>query len=130
MWTGTEKLQAVVQEGYRAITSPQDVWYLDHADNTWEIMYHYDPSVGLSVEEAGRVVGGEVAMWGEKVDESNIEGIVYPRACAVGERLWSEESVNDVDEAEGRLEQHRCRMRDRSFRPGAMSPGYCSVTYV
>ena len=38
-------------------------WYLDHAENTWSVMYNYDPVAGLSSSEAELVVGGEVAMW-------------------------------------------------------------------
>ena len=33
-----------------------------------------------------------------------------PRASAVAERLWSAQSVRDVDSAQFRLDQQRCRM--------------------
>lgn len=56
-------------------------------------MYAYDPTTGLSTAEAERIIGGEVCMWGEHVDDMNWESIVYPRASAVGERLWSTAST-------------------------------------
>mmetsp|Transcript_17055 Transcript_17055/g.32111 ORF Transcript_17055/g.32111 Transcript_17055/m.32111 type:complete len:523 (+) Transcript_17055:42-1610(+) len=130
VWTNKEQIQSIVQASFRVIAAPSDVWYLDHADNTWSVMYGYDPVMGLTTDEAQFIIGGEVAMWGEHVDESNIEGIIYPRAAAVGERLWSPEDVTDQDEAQGRLEIHRCRMKQRGIRPGALDPGYCSITYV
>jgi hexosaminidase len=89
-------------------------------------MYAYDPTKGLSESEKGKILGGEVAMWGEHVDENNFMGIVYPRASSVGERLWSAVSVVDEDDALARLTVHRCRMIARGVHPGAIQPGYCS----
>lgn len=48
-------------------------------------MYMYDPTVGLSSSEKMLIVGGEVELWGEHIDETNVEAVLYPRACAVGE---------------------------------------------
>ena len=93
-------------------------------------MYQYDPTNGLSTSEAKLIVGGEVAMWGEHIDENNIESIVYPRAASVGERLWSEKSVTDVDDAKDRLNIHRCRLIERGVRSSAIEPGYCPTKYV
>ena len=130
VWTNKEQIQSIVQAGFPVIAAPSDVWYLDHADNTWSVMYNYDPVSGLSDSEASLIIGGEVAMWGEHVDQSNIESIIYPRAAAVGERLWSPSYVTDQDDAQARLEVHRCRIQQRGFRPSALDPGYCYTTYV
>lgn len=48
-------------------------------------MYTYDPTVGLAQSEKRLIVGGEVELWGEHIDETNVEAVLYPRACAVGE---------------------------------------------
>ena len=119
-----------MQADFRVIAAPSDVWYLDHAANTWSVMYRYDPATGLSSSEAELVVGGEVAMWGEHIDQSNLQSVVYPRAAAVGERLWSPAEVQDEEEAHPRLEAQRCRMQQRGFRPSALDPGFCATTFV
>lgn len=130
VWTEQTKVQAIVQANYSVIVSPSDVWYLNIASNDWMTMYTYEPTVNLTSAEAGYIVGGEVAMWGEHVDEVNIESIVYPRAAAVAERLWSPASVTDTEKAHDRLLVHRCRLTQRGVRASPVEPGYCGVTYV
>ena len=36
------------------------------------------------------ILGGEAAMWSEQVSGSAIEGKLWPRGAALGERLWSD----------------------------------------
>jgi hexosaminidase len=91
-------------------------------------MYSYDPITNLTISEAEYIVGGEVGMWGEHVDENNLQSIVYPRASSVSERLWSSSTVVDQEDALERLTIHRCRMISRGVKPGAVQPGYCSFT--
>ncbi len=49
-------------------------------------------------------------MWGEWVDETNIQQRIWPRACAAAEILWS---GKDSADGENRLEEHVCRLKKR-----------------
>lgn len=57
-----------------------------------------------------RLIGGEAALWAEFVDGTNSLSRLWPRASAVAERLWSSMDVNDPEDAQFRLDVHRCRM--------------------
>ena len=72
-------------------------------------LYAVDPLDGdaasLSDEEQARILGGEVAMWGEFVSPENVDSRIWPRAAAVAERLWSPQEVKDVPSMYRRLDQ-------------------------
>lgn len=110
--------------GYRIVSVPKDIWYLDHGFwgvtkySNWRKMYSH-----LLPNSPG-VLGGEVAMWSEYVDENALDTRVWPRLAAVAERLWSNPS-GGVYGAEGRLGRHRARLVARGLRPDAMAPQWC-----
>ena len=73
----------MVAAGLRCIVSNQDKWYLDHLDATWEGFYTNEPLKGIDdPEHQSLVIGGEVCMWGEQIDASDIEQTIWPRAAA------------------------------------------------
>lgn len=69
-------------------------------------------------------------MWGEQVDSVNYDSRVWPRACAVSERLWSPQSDINQSDATNRLIEHRCRLARRGIGAGPIAPDYCSVPYT
>ncbi len=131
VWTDSSKMSAVTAAKYQVIASPSNYWYLNIATNTWQNMYSYDPATGLSVDQASRVIGGEGALWGEYIDETNIEQNIYPRACSVAERLWSPSTTKDTTDALNRLVIQKCRLVNRGVRSSPVQPAdYCTEVYV
>lgn len=133
IWTDSTNVALVTDAGYRAIVASQDYWYLDHAKNTWDVMWSYEPTANLTSSQAKLIVGGEASMWGEHVDETNIQAKIWPTAAAVGEKLWSPMDATlpaNQDDAYLRLLAFRCRMNARGYASTPLRPGYCAVQYV
>ena len=144
IWTGTDYMEEAMQQGYDAILAygfyldrqnPVDglsSWYFS---DTWAQMYTVEPEPLLPTtynrrgkSDRGRALGGEVSMWTEMVDESNIESSIWPRAAAVAERLWSKRQVKDPALAAPRLSHWRCRLVQRyGIRAGPIWSDSCSA---
>lgn len=72
-----------VASGFRCIYSNQGYWYLDHLDVPWEEVYYAEPLEGIkSISEQKLILGGEVCMWGETADASDVQQTIWPRAAA------------------------------------------------
>lgn len=138
IWLDHATLGRVVAAGYRGILSNQDVWYLDHLDTTWEEFYLNEPYVNITdPKQQALVLGGEVCMWGETVDASDIFQTIWPRAAAAAERLWSSVDTNTPAEFLPRLEEFRCLLNRRGVaaapvnnpegRSAPPGPGSCYV---
>jgi len=130
-WRGQESLWQAAREGYRGILSAG--YYLNFM---YPASYHYevDPMkipprepihrdepvkpgaaasgtpANLTPEQAKLVLGGEAAMWEELATAGNLDAKLWPRLAAIAERLWSPESVTDVDSMYSRLEPTNRRL--------------------
>jgi hexosaminidase len=80
----------------------------------------------ITEEYLSRAWGGEVAIWGELVDDSNIISKSWPRAAAAGERLWSPATVTNPREALPRILKHRQRLILRGIRAEPLQPLWCN----
>ncbi|CAD6228819.1 unnamed protein product [Miscanthus lutarioriparius] len=84
----------VVAAGHRCIVSNQDKWYLDHLDASWEGFYMNEPLKGINdTKQQQLVIGGEVCMWGEEIDASDIQQTIWPRAAAAAEAEFTSNLV-------------------------------------
>ncbi|KAF2011633.1 glycoside hydrolase family 20 protein [Aaosphaeria arxii CBS 175.79] len=56
---------------------------------TWQRIYNYDFTKGLTKEEAALVQGAIAPLWSEQVDDVVISSKLWPRAAALAELVWS-----------------------------------------
>eukprot|EP01027_Heterolobosea_sp_BB2_P025498 GEZU01039131.1.p1 GENE.GEZU01039131.1~~GEZU01039131.1.p1 ORF type:complete len:588 (+),score=189.24 GEZU01039131.1:30-1766(+) len=142
-WSGTSALYEIASKGYHTLLAAG--FYLDQQrpgsqtwyewEDTWKNFYLNEPFTAPSPSQPWTpelqklVLGGEACMWSEQVDDSNFDSRVWPRACAVAERLWSEAQFNDYNEALPRLIAHRCSMVRRGVGAGPLAPDYCDAVY-
>ncbi|XP_015873599.2 beta-hexosaminidase 3 [Ziziphus jujuba] len=138
-WLGDGVAQKVTAAGLRCIVSNQDKWYLDHLDVTWQQFYLNEPLTNITDPTQQKlVIGGEVCMWGETVDASDIEQTIWPRAAAAAERLWTpyDRLAKDTSKVTGRLAHFRCLLNQRGVAAAPLAgrgrgapeePGSCYV---
>ncbi|XP_035422614.1 beta-hexosaminidase subunit alpha isoform X2 [Cygnus atratus] len=147
-----EEMANVTKAGYRALLSAP--WYLNRISygQDWMAAYQVEPldftvvppcgagrcSVTLqhpisgklcplagSPEQKDLVIGGEACMWGEYVDVTNLAPRLWPRAGAVAERLWSNATVRNLQDAYVRLASFRCELLRRGVQAQPLFVGYC-----
>jgi hexosaminidase len=107
-------------------------WYLNVIDYgaDWEQFYSAEPlSFNGSAAQKRLVIGGELSLWTEWIDSSNLLSRAWPRGSAVAERLWSPESVTDLADATERINDQRCRLIGRGLPAGPLDPGFCPVEF-
>ncbi|OVA10638.1 Glycoside hydrolase family 20 [Macleaya cordata] len=130
-WLGGDVAPKVVASGLRCIVSNQDNWYLDHLDTTWQKFYMNEPLANITNPEQQKlVIGGEVCMWGEHIDGSDIEQTIWPRAAAAAERMWTpfDKLAKDPRDVTRRLARFRCLLNQRGVAaapltgPGRVAP--------
>jgi hexosaminidase len=102
-WRGAKSLYDAAGRGYQGILSQP--YYLDGMKSAEE---HYlaDPlpaSSTLTPTQSELVLGGEVCMWGEHINQLSIDSRIWPRTAAVAERFWSPATVTDIDDMYRRL---------------------------
>ena len=144
-WLGSEAVKQAVTKGMYSVAVPADLLYLDVAQadrndgtktdlgyemiNSMERIYGYDPSVGLSEDEAGYVLGVQGNIWthiARDVKDVNVQ--LFPRLLAVAEVGWSQPEDKDFIGFEARVKANLPRLdslRVDYYRPG----GYIAGTW-
>jgi hexosaminidase len=103
-WRGRQSLASCAKDGYQGILS-----YGYYLDQLLPAAYHYaidplgDEAATLPHEAQQRILGGEACLWGELVSPENVDSRIWPRGCAVAERLWSPATVTDISDMYRRM---------------------------
>ncbi|XP_041074974.1 beta-hexosaminidase subunit alpha-like [Polyodon spathula] len=136
VWKGnkeqySQEMSSVTAGGFKVLLSAP--WYLNTITygQDWMETYKVEPlGFNGTAEQKKLVMGGEACMWGEYVDATNLTPRLWPRAGAVGERLWSNEAqTSNLDTAYDRLTEFRCRLLRRGIQAQPLFVGYCDHEY-
>eukprot|EP00823_Brevimastigomonas_motovehiculus_P005523 TRINITY_DN4090_c0_g1_i1.p1 TRINITY_DN4090_c0_g1~~TRINITY_DN4090_c0_g1_i1.p1 ORF type:complete len:581 (+),score=107.60 TRINITY_DN4090_c0_g1_i1:33-1775(+) len=151
VWNNPCTLAEAIKAGYKTLYSWG--WYLDRQVPTclsgkftclnatcpsnymwmwtWHTFYENDLGKFLAKpSDESQVLGGEASSWGESTDSLTFDDRVFSRLPAIGERLWSASSVNDVWEAQPRLSFFRCHVARRGVRMSSSEPQWCQTSDV
>jgi hexosaminidase len=113
-WRSDDAVAQIVNRGHKVLVGNYKAWYLDcgkgdwlsppssdmardtwpYEDycapfHNWRAIYSVSPLTGAPPEHHHLVLGGEVHLWGEQTDAENLDAMVWPRAAAAAEVLWS-----------------------------------------
>ncbi|OAG43629.1 hypothetical protein AYO21_02215 [Fonsecaea monophora] len=103
--------------------------YLDYCNpyHNWRQMYTYNPLGNISTHLQEGIEGGEVLMWSEQTDSSDLDSKLWPRVAAAAEVLWAgvrEESM--LEDATKRLGEWRERgVIDLGLRMSPVTMTWC-----
>lgn len=94
------------------------------------MIYSYDPLQGIPEDKQDLVIGGECHLWMEQTDPVNLDDMLWPRAAAAGEVLWS--GAKDAQgnnrsqvEASPRLSEMRERLVARGIAAEPIQMPFC-----
>ncbi len=124
-WRGEEGGIKAANAGHDVVMAPESHVYFDrrHYDNdsergrlsvnTLENVYSYEPiPAELEAGKEGHVLGSQGTMWTEgTVEEDEVAYMVYPRACALAEVVWSAKAARDWNSFKQRLRVHGERLQ-------------------
>jgi hexosaminidase len=94
--------------------APTSHTYFDYPETTtpWEKVYDFEPIPrDLTPTQAAHILGAQAQMWTDNhPTEQEIERLVYPRACALSEVVWSPVATRDRSRFTEALAVHAQRL--------------------
>jgi hexosaminidase len=124
-WRGEEGGIAAAKQQHQVIMTPGNWCYLDHYQDTSKTeplaiggftpiseVYSYEPlPAQLTATESKYILGAQGNVWTEYMKTSDhVEYMVYPRACALAEVLWSTKESRNYDDFIHRMKPHLTRL--------------------
>ena len=136
-WRGEAGGIEAAKQHHNVVMTPGSYCYLDHyqADpatqplaiggfTSLENIYNYEPvPAELSEDEAKFIMGAQGNVWTEFMPTpAHVEYMVYPRAAALAEVVWSPKGVRDYA-------GFKERMRNQILRYNAYGINYCRLEF-
>ena len=100
------------QAGHDVIMAAKTWTYFDYPDTPVEKVYSFEPvPKELNEQQAAHVLGAQAQMWTDShPSEDRIDALVYPRAAALAEVVWSPAATRDYQAFVSRLHGHPPRL--------------------
>lgn len=126
-WRGEEGGIAAAKENHDVIMTPGGWCYFDHYQDTSKTepmsiggltpvrkVYTYEPlPAQLTPEQSKHILGAQANLWTEYIlSPQHAEYMVYPRACALAEVVWSPKEKRDYLDFLQRMETHLQRLKN------------------
>lgn len=129
-WRGIEGGIAAVRSGREAVMSPTSHCYFDYSYATTPVdeVYGFDPiPPGLTAAEQKLILGGQANTWTERIEtRARLEEMMFPRALALSEALWTPLKRKNFNDFHTRLESAKSRFEVMGIgwheEPSAESP--------
>jgi hexosaminidase len=135
-WRGIEGGIVAAQAGHDVVMTPTTHVYLDYYQSNdpaeplaiggylpVDKVYAFDPIPAvLTPEQAQHILGAQCNLWCEYVPTTkHLEYMLFPRAIALSEVVWTPGERLDFSDFRGRLEVHEARLASLNvnFRPVA-----------
>jgi hexosaminidase len=124
-WRGEEGGIAAAKQNHYVVMTPGDWCYLDHYQDTTKTeplaigghtpvsqVYEYEPlPPQLNEAESKYILGAQGNVWTEYMSTTDhVEYMVYPRACALAEVLWTPKKLRDYNDFLQRMQVHFNRL--------------------
>jgi hexosaminidase len=135
VWLGDDGAMTAVNSGHDVVMAQTSHTYFDYYQSKnrdkepWAIggylplsqVYAYDPILPqMTKEHEKHVLGAQFQIWTEYIPNfKHVEYMMFPRACALSEVVWSPKEGKSFEEFQTRLAPHMMRLRrmDVNFRP-------------
>ena len=111
-WRGMAGGIAAAKAGHDVVMAPTAWTYFDYPNTPVAKVYSFEPvPKELAGAQAAHILGAQAQMWTDRhPSEDNIDALVYPRAVALSEVVWSPAASRNYDGFLERLQGHLPRL--------------------
>jgi hexosaminidase len=111
-WRGMGGGIAAAKSGHDVVMAPTEWTYFDYPNTPLAKVYGFEPvPKQLTAAQASHVLGAQAQMWTDNhPSERRIDALVYPRAVALSEVVWSPAASRNYEDFAVRLQAHLPRL--------------------
>ncbi|THC87218.1 hypothetical protein EYZ11_013335 [Aspergillus tanneri] len=91
----------------------------------WQRIYNYDFTLNLTDAQAKHIIGATAPLWTEQADDVTVSSLLWPRAAALAELVWSGNR-----DAKGRKRTTEMTQRIINFREYLVANGIMATVLV